>query len=248
MKTQSSLAVAALALALVAGSLQAQTAQQKVEAGKGKVEVAQLVELNGTITALDVATRDVTLKTDQGEEISFVAGAEVKRLADLKVGDRVEIQYYESLTLSLSKVEGGTPATSSTASEMRAEPTELPGGVKTTSTTITAKITAVDAEGGNGHPGRPQGAVGDARRGGGHPRQGQGRRHGERGLHRGGRGLRLARREEVIPRPGAAGSRWRRAVSARRAPGGAPMQLENVRRPRQELAADQARRRPRTLR
>ena len=36
MKTQSSLAVAALALALVAGSLQAQTAQQKVEAGKGK--------------------------------------------------------------------------------------------------------------------------------------------------------------------------------------------------------------------
>ena len=83
MKTQSSLAVAALALALVAGSVQAQTAQQKVEAGKGKVEVAQLVELNGTITALDVATRDVTLKSDQGEEISFVAGPDVQRLADL---------------------------------------------------------------------------------------------------------------------------------------------------------------------
>jgi hypothetical protein len=142
------IAFAVLALALVAGSLQAQTAQQKVEAGKGKAEVAQLVELNGTITALDLATREVTLKTDQGEELSIVAGEEVKRLADLKVGDRVEIQYYESLTLSLSKVEGGTPAASSTASEMRAEPTELPGGVKTTSTTITAKITAVDAKAG----------------------------------------------------------------------------------------------------
>lgn len=148
MKTQSSLAVAALALALVAGSAAAQTVQEKTTAGKGKAEVAQLVELNGVITALDVATRDVTLKTDQGEEISFTAGEEVKRLADLKVGDRVEIQYYESLTLSLSKVEGGTPAASSTASEMRAEPTELPGGVKTTSTTITAKITAVDAKAG----------------------------------------------------------------------------------------------------
>ena len=148
MKTQSSLAVAALALALVAGSVQAQTAQQKVEAGKGKVEVAQLVELNGTITALDVATRDVTLKTDKGEEISFVAGPDVQRLADIKVGDRVEIQYYESLTLKLSKVEGGTPSTSDTATEMRAEPTELPGGIKSQTTTITAKITAVDAKAG----------------------------------------------------------------------------------------------------
>ena len=148
MKTQSSLAVAALALALAAGSVQAQTAQQKVEAGKGKVEVAQLVELNGTITALDVAAHDVTEEPDQGEEISFVAGPDVQRLADLKVGDRVEIQYYESLTLQLSKVEGGAPATSGTTTEMRAEPTELPGGIKSQSTTITAKITAVDATAG----------------------------------------------------------------------------------------------------
>lgn len=146
MKNRTSLAV--LALALVAGSLQAQTVQEKVEAGKGKVEVAQLVELNGTITALDVATRDVTLKTDKGEEISFVAGPDVQRLADLKVGDRVEIQYYESLTLKLSKVEGGTPSTSDSATEMRAEPTELPGGIKSQTTTITAKITAVDAAAG----------------------------------------------------------------------------------------------------
>jgi hypothetical protein len=146
MKNRISFAV--LALALVAGSLQAQTVKEKVEAGKGKVEVAQLVELNGTITALDVATRDVTLKTDKGEELSFVAGPDVQRLADLKVGDRVEIQYYESLTLKLSKVEGGSPSASDTATEMRAEPTELPGGIKSQTTTITAKITAVDAAAG----------------------------------------------------------------------------------------------------
>lgn len=137
-----------LALALAAGSLQAQTVQEKVAAGKGKVEVAQLVDLKGTITALDVATRDVTLKTDKGEELSFVVGPDVQRLGDLKVGDRVEIQYYESLTLKLSKVEGGTPSASDTTTEMRAEPTELPGGIKSQTTTITAKITAVDAKAG----------------------------------------------------------------------------------------------------
>lgn len=148
MKTRLSLTVATLALALVAGSVSAQTVQEKTTAGKGKVEVAQLVELNGAITALDYTTREVTLKTDQGEDVTFVAGEEVKRLNDLKVGDRVEIQYYESLALSLHKVEGATPSMADSSSEMRAEPTELPGGVKTKQTTITAKITAVDAKAG----------------------------------------------------------------------------------------------------
>ena len=145
MKKQLVLSVATLTLALAAASVQAQTVTEKAEAGKGKVEVARLVELNGTITALDVTTRDVTLKTDKGEDISFVAGPEVKRLADLKVGDGVEIQYYESLALSLQKVEGGAASAMEASSEMRAEPTELPGGIKTTQTTLTAKITAIDA-------------------------------------------------------------------------------------------------------
>jgi hypothetical protein len=148
MKSLTRLSAAALALALAAGSAAAQTAVQQVSAGKGQAEVAQLVELNGTITAIDYTTRDVTLKTDKGEEISFLAGDEVKRLNDIKVGDRVEIQYYESLALSLSRVEGGTAALSDASSELRAAPTELPGGIKAKQTTITAKITAVDAKAG----------------------------------------------------------------------------------------------------
>jgi|MudIll2142460700_1097286.scaffolds.fasta_scaffold188749_2 hypothetical protein len=140
-----SLAAAALAVALVVGPARAQTVEQKVEGGQGKVSAAQLVELEGTITAIDAATRDITLKTTQGKELTFMAGEEVKRFDELKVGDDVFIQYYESLALSLSKVEGGVPTASETASEVRAEPSQLPGGIKTRQTTITAKITAVDA-------------------------------------------------------------------------------------------------------
>jgi len=148
MKIKLSLAAAALASALAAASLQAQTTQQKVEAGKGRVEVAQLVELNGTVMALDYVTRDVTVKTDEGKEVSFVAGEEVKRLNDIQVGDRVEIQYYESMALSVSMVEGGSASMLDSSTEMRAEPTELPGGTKSKQTTITAKVSGVDAEGG----------------------------------------------------------------------------------------------------
>lgn len=140
-----SVAAAALAVALVVGPARAQTVEQKVEGGQGKASVAQLVEIEGTITAIDAATRDITLKTIQGKEFTFMAGEDVQRFDELKVGDDVLIQYYESLALSLSKVEGGVPTASETASEVRAEPSQLPGGIKTRQTTITAKITAVDA-------------------------------------------------------------------------------------------------------
>ena len=147
MKSPSRLSFFALALALAAGSVTGQTAQTAVAAGKDQVEVAQLVELNGTITALDYKTRDVSLKTDEGEVVSFVAGDEVKRLDEIKVGDRVEIQYYESLAISLSRSDAAASAAVASA-EVRAEPTELPGGVKANKATISAKITAIDEKAG----------------------------------------------------------------------------------------------------
>jgi len=135
----------AAALALTAFAANAQTVQQQVSAEKGKgIQAAQLAELEATIQAINLETREVVLKTADGKEATVVAGPEVKRLADLKVGDKVSIQYYESLTLKLAKVEGGSPSSSSASAEQRAEPTELPGGIKTTTTLVTAKITAVD--------------------------------------------------------------------------------------------------------
>ncbi len=137
--------IVAAALALTAFAASAQTVQQKVSAEKGKgIQAAQLAELEATIQAINLETREVVLKTADGKEATVVAGPEVKRLADLKVGDKVSIQYYESLTLKLDKVATST-STSTASAEQRAEPTELPGGMKTTTTIVTAKITAVDA-------------------------------------------------------------------------------------------------------
>jgi hypothetical protein len=135
----------AAALAFIAFGANAQTVQQQVSAEKGKgIQAAQLAELEATIQAINLETREVVLRTADGKEATVVAGPEVKRLADLKVGDKVSIQYYESLTLKLDKVTGASPSSATASTEQRAEPTELPGGIKTTTTLITAKITAVD--------------------------------------------------------------------------------------------------------
>jgi hypothetical protein len=127
-------------------AIPAQTAQTTIQAGQGQIGAAQLVEIDALIVAIDLEAREVLLKTREGRELSVVAGPEVQRLGDLRVGDRVGIQYFESLTVSLVKIDGAAPSRVESSSEMRAEPTELPGGIKTRQTDIVAKVTAVDAE------------------------------------------------------------------------------------------------------
>ena len=47
--------------------------------------------MTATITAIDKATRDVTLKGPQGNEMTVTAGPEVKNFEKLKVGDQVNL-------------------------------------------------------------------------------------------------------------------------------------------------------------
>lgn len=136
--------VVIVAVALVAAAAGVQAGQQQASAVKGGIHAAQLVDLEATIVAIDLATREVKLRTREGKELSITAGPQVQRLADLRVGDVVAIQYYESLTLALSKVEGGAPSLSAASGVQRTEPTELPGGIQAKQTTVVAKVKAVD--------------------------------------------------------------------------------------------------------
>ena len=127
----------------------AQAQPQRVAAaaaGEGKLEAAQLVTLKAKVEAIDLANREVTLKQADGTTQTIKVTEEVKNLPQLKVGDDVAIEYYESLTLSLNKTEGAAPALSEKASEQRAELGQLPGGVRTHEITVVAKVTAIDAK------------------------------------------------------------------------------------------------------
>src|SRR6185369_12019451 len=92
----------AVALAVAAPAL-AQTGAVAVGSAPGMAGVAQTVKMTATITAIDAATRDVTLKGPQGNEVVVTAGPEVKNFANMKVGDAVDVQYVEALTLELKK-------------------------------------------------------------------------------------------------------------------------------------------------
>ena len=76
-------------IAALAAPVGAQTGAAVVTKEPGKVGVAETVKVTATITAIDAATRAVTLKGPKGNEMVVTAGPEVKNLAQLKVGDQV---------------------------------------------------------------------------------------------------------------------------------------------------------------
>jgi len=92
------------------GLAAAQSGAAVVGSAPGKAGVAQTVQVTATIAAIDKATRDVTLKGRQGNEIVVTAGSEVKNFDNMKVGDQVNAQYVEALTVELKKGGGMTVA------------------------------------------------------------------------------------------------------------------------------------------
>jgi len=94
--------------------------RQRAATAPGKAVMADTVEVSATITAIDKATRDVTLKGQQGNLMTVTAGPEVKNFDKLKVGDQVDLQYIEALTLELKK--GGGMAVAAPRRRTRSAP------------------------------------------------------------------------------------------------------------------------------
>src|SRR3982751_5391810 len=51
------------------------------------------IKISAVVEAIDLAARRITLKGPQGNSESYIAGPEVKRLAEIKVGDKVTLDY-----------------------------------------------------------------------------------------------------------------------------------------------------------
>jgi Cu/Ag efflux protein CusF len=96
------------------------------------------------VKALDLKTRRVTLQRPDGSLIKFRAGDEVRNLAQVKVGDEVNVTYYESLAYEVKKPGAAAPGASVTEGLERAKLGEKPGGAAGRVTTITATIAAID--------------------------------------------------------------------------------------------------------
>ena len=110
----------------------------------GVAAIAQTVKITATVTAIDAATRSFTLKGPQGKEMTFDAGPEVKNFAQMKVGDTVDAEYVEALSLELKKGGKATVARTEQKGAVAAKPGEKPAGAAGRTVKIVADVVAVD--------------------------------------------------------------------------------------------------------
>lgn len=132
----------AACLAAVLSVATAAHAAVPAAAPRGEAVMASAT-VTATVVKVDQKTREVTLKGEDGKEFSFVAGEDVKNLAQVKPGDVVTATYAEALAYEVKK--GGTvvgPAT--VVGGGAAEPGSRPAAGIARQTTATVIITAID--------------------------------------------------------------------------------------------------------
>ena len=96
----------------------------------------------GTIEAIEASSRTLTLKKADGTFVTTVAGPDIKRFDELKLGDSVNVRYYENVVIRV-KQPGESDVVSSAKATTGSEQA-MPGGTKAKQVTITATIAAID--------------------------------------------------------------------------------------------------------
>ena len=109
------------------------------------VVAADAVSMTATVDMIDLKHRIVTLRGADGIAQDFVAGPEVKNLAQVKPGDKVSVKYFEALAWEVKKSGSASPGASMTEGVVRAEPGMKPEGAAGRKTTVTVTITAIDS-------------------------------------------------------------------------------------------------------
>lgn len=129
----------ALALALAASPAFAETGADQA-GGTPVTSKSATMHATGTISAIDKSARIVTVKTDAGEKRSIQVGPEVTGFDKLKTGDKVDVEYTESIAISMLPP-GSKPSASEKSAMMK---TGKGAGAAGKQTTISAKVVSVD--------------------------------------------------------------------------------------------------------
>ncbi len=87
----------------------------------------QSIKVTATVEAIDHETREVTLRRAQGDTITFTASDEARNLNMVRVGDIVNAEYEEILSIEVVANDGTEPEKLELAGMTRTEEGQMPG-------------------------------------------------------------------------------------------------------------------------
>ncbi len=101
---------------------------------------AAMTTASGQVTAVDPATRTITLRGPEGNSVEVVAGPDIRNFNQIKAGDTLTLDYYESVAVDVRPAGSGAPEVVTETAATRSAKGAQPGGAVGRQTTITAEI------------------------------------------------------------------------------------------------------------
>jgi len=109
----------------------------------GGAVVGQL-QKKAVVQNVDYRTREVTVKDEAGEISTMVAGPVVRNFNQINPGDKVALQYRESVTIAVMKGVDVAPTRAETVDVAGAPPGEKPAGVIVRTGEVVAEVIAIN--------------------------------------------------------------------------------------------------------
>jgi hypothetical protein len=127
-----------LGLVLIAGCQQTASTPQPAS-------VEETVEATATVQSLNLSTRQVGLKTEDGQMLTIVAGPEVRNLAQIDLGDKVKAVYIRGIAARMAAPGRAAAGTEVTTGMVRAAEGDKPAAMIGESVSTVVKIVSFDA-------------------------------------------------------------------------------------------------------
>jgi hypothetical protein len=135
-----------LLLCVAAAPVIAEHHELESELDRPSFHASQSMMVNAVVEAINHETREVTLKRSDGEVFSFVASEEARNLGQVSVGDIVNAEYVESVSIEVVANEGYEPEAAEAAAIARTEEGEMPGFAAIDTQIATATVEEINIE------------------------------------------------------------------------------------------------------
>ena len=107
---------------------------------------SQTVKVTAVVEAIDLETRVVTLRRPQGDTVTFTASDEARNLDQVFVGDIVNAEYEEILSIRVVANDGTEPEKLELAGMERTAKGEMPGVAAFNAQSVTATVEEINLE------------------------------------------------------------------------------------------------------
>ena len=104
----------------------------------------ELIQKTATVESINLPSRLVTLRGEDGGGLTVIVDPVVKNLDQVQVGDKLVVSYYEALAAEVKKPGEGVQGVETEVAAIKAAPGEKPAGGAGVTTRTTVTIESVD--------------------------------------------------------------------------------------------------------